>query len=47
MFTFKKIKIALNKYLLTKKETNFIKGGFWVDREKGKSHGCPPPFGEE
>lgn len=46
MAMLKKLKSLLKTAILTKKESNFIKGGLWVDKEKGKSHGCPPPFDE-
>ncbi|MEZ4884840.1 MAG: hypothetical protein R3E32_08960 [Chitinophagales bacterium] len=47
MAMLKKLKSLNQKVVLTKKETNYVKGGRWVDSEKGKSHGCPPPFDEQ
>ncbi|MGB1241695.1 MAG: hypothetical protein ACPG49_04185 [Chitinophagales bacterium] len=47
MAMFKKLKRLTAAMILTKKESSFVKGGLWVDREEGKSHGCPPPFDEQ
>ena len=46
MAMFKKLKSLTAKVILTKKESGFVKGGKWIDRDKGKNHGCPPPFDE-
>lgn len=46
MAMFKKLKSLTAKMILAKKESQFVKGGKWIDRDKGKNHGCPPPFDE-
>lgn len=47
MVMLKKLKNLTAKEVLKKKECSFIKGGMWVDQQKGKGHGYPPPFDEQ
>lgn len=55
MLLFNKLIHALVRHTITKKETNFIKGGQQANFDdentfilnRGNSHGHPPPFDEQ